>query len=234
MKKATILFLIIFFITGCGNNADYTLEIMPDTIKETTTITLKENDYNKANYLNDVFFISESNYNNEKESGSLIIQEIKTKDLNATYNSEDIFDKKIDNDKITLKFNYKKDTYETAKIFNSCFNKTYYDSTEEYYVIKGYDQFKCLYKDEIKIVINTKYKVIDSNADEIKQNKYIWYFNEENYLDHELHIQVSKQLKKKTGGNWKMYVLIVMGIIYIIYKILTKANPFFIGKNNEV
>lgn len=234
MKKIIMLLLITFFITGCEINSDYTLEILSDTIKESASVTLKENDYDKANYLNDVFSISTEYYDNENERGASIIKKIKTEELKATYDMSGSFDKTIKNDNITLNYNYNNDDYKVSKIFNYCFSETHYDSTDDYYAIKGYSQFKCLYKEEIKIVIKTDYRVIDSNADEINKNEYIWYFDEDNYMDHELYIQVSKQLKRKANNNWQMYVLIGIGIIFLIYKFFGKGNNFSIVKNNEV
>ena len=92
MKKIIILIFIIFFITGCENNSDYTLEMSSDSIKETAFLTLKDNDYEKANYLNDVFSISTEHYNSEKESGTAIIDQLKTKDLQATDYSNELLD----------------------------------------------------------------------------------------------------------------------------------------------
>lgn len=234
MKKTIMLLFIMFFITGCEKEADYTLEIFSDTIKETASITLKEDDYDKANYLNDIFSITSEQYDNDKDSGSSIISEIKKEELNATSEPDDLFQKSIKEDEITLNFNYNNDNYGISKIFTSCFNKTYYDSTEKYYVIKGYDRFKCLYKEEVKIAVKTDYKVIDSNADEINGNEYIWYFNEDNYIEHEVYLQVSKQLKRKSHITWKMYIAIAMLIIFILYKLINKKNTFSIKKNNEV
>lgn len=231
MKKAMILFLVIFFITGCDNEMDYTLEVSPKNIKETINLNLDNIDYEKANYLNDIFYLSTNQYNNE--SGEKFIKKIKTTDLNPIYDSDYIYTKTMEKNKIKLFYIYK-DNYNLSKVFNSCFNNIYYDNNENYYVIKGYEGFKCLYKDEIKVIIKTKYKVIDSNADEINNDKYIWYFNDDNYLENELYIQISKNKKQKLGGNWKMYILVIGLVIYIIFKIITRENIVIFKNNNEI
>ena len=232
MKKKILIFLMIMFITGCTDgNSDYTLEIYPDSIKENVHLMFDNNGYDKLNYLNDIFDFSTTNNN---ENNISVIEQLKTEDLQATSNGEDLFQKTIKNNQITLSYNYNSTNYKISNIFNTCFNNTYYDSTENYYVIKGYEGFRCLYKDEVKIVIKTDYKVIDSNANEINKNEYVWYINEDNYLENELYIQVSKKQKEILSKNWKMYVLIIGGIIYIVYKIITKENIFLFKKNNEV
>lgn len=234
MKKIIVFLLIIVFITGCKNEVDYILEVSPEHIKEKIHLILEDTDYDKVNYLNDVFYFSTNNYNNEKEKGIEIIKKIKTNNLKPIFDFDNTYyNKNVEENNITLEHIYNNNYY-LSTVFNSCFNNTYYDSTKDYYVIKGYDGFKCLYKDEIKVIIKSKYKIIDSNADKINKNEYIWYFNNDNYLDNELYIQISKHQKSKISGNWKMYVLIAGILIYIILKTITKENVVIFKKNNEI
>ena len=44
---------------------------------------------------------------------------------------------------------------------------------ENYYVIKGYNSFKCVFDKKTVVSIKTDYRVIDSNADKVRGNKYI-------------------------------------------------------------
>lgn len=236
MKKTLIYILIIFFITGCKNenNSDYTLEIFPDRITETINLKLNDGNYEYANYLNDIFSISNITNNDKITKGKDVINKLKDNNLKATTINNNFFNKQINKNKITLSYDHEDNEYKNSIVFNSCFSKTYYDSTDNYYVIKGYDQFKCLYKDKIEVIIKTDHKVIDSNANKVKNNEYIWYFNEENYMNQDLYIQVSKTKLNEKNSFWKLYLIITIVIIYIIYKLFDNVILRLLNKNNEI
>ena len=143
--------------------------------------------------------------------------------------------KNIQNNKIELSYLYKNDTFQHSYIFNTCFDDFYYNSTNDYYIINGSGSFKCLINKKVKIAIKSDYLVIDSNADKVNGNTYIWNFNTKNNLDHELYIQISKKYKAPKNNNNNLIVIIailISGILF--YKFIIKKEKITLNHNNDV
>lgn len=231
LKKIIYLIILLFLITGC--TSDYELKITPNNIEETVNFTLKDNDYDKAILINRIFTISDIYYDDETEMGKHVINLLRTEQFQPTYLAEDFYTKKVEKNKINMSYTYKDDSYEGSNIFNFCFGDTYYDSTDEYYVLNGYNSFKCLLKDKMQFTITTDYRVINSNADKVIGNKYIWNFNRDNNMDHDLYIQISKNYKRKKLNIFPIIIIITIILLIIIYKIFIKDRKYF-QKNNEI
>lgn len=232
MKRIVGLLLVLLMVTGCSN--DYKLKINPSSISEEINFSISDTDTEKAVLINELFRVTNINYENESDMGEYVIDRLRNDNLSVGYNIDDFYTKTVDGDDITLTYTYKDDSYDNSNVFNSCFGSTYFESTEDYYVINGYDQFKCLVKDKVKIVIETDYRVIDSNADKVRGNKYIWYFTEDNNLEHDLYIQVSKKYERKITNYFPLIMMIGIILGVIIYKFVIKKRGFKFNSNNDV
>lgn len=234
MKKIVGLLLILVMVTGCSE--DYKLKINQDSISEEINFSIGDNDTEKAVLINELFRITDINYENESDMGEFVIDRLRNDNLGVGYDIDDFYTKTVDGDDIILSYTYKEGSYGNSNAFNSCFGNIYFDSNEDYYVINGYNQFKCLVKDKVKVVVETDYRVIDSNADKVIGNKYVWYFTKDNNLEHDLYIQVSKKYKRR-GSNY-FTMIIVGGIIigFVIYKFVFKKDNFRLkfNSNNDV
>lgn len=232
MKKILFLILTLGLLTGCGS--DYELKVNKYSIEEKAQVKLKNNDYDKAVLLNEIFRVTNINYDDDTEMGKYVIDQLRNNKLSPGYNLDGNLNKKITNNKISLSYTYKNDEFSSSNIFNSCFKDTYYDSTDDYYIIKGYNSFKCMIKDKMQISIKSDYRVIDSNADKVKGNKYIWYFNRNNNTDHDLYIQISKKYMAPKPNYWGITFLLAIAIGFIIYKFFIKKDRINFRSNNEV
>lgn len=234
MKKIVGLLLILVMVTGCSE--DYKLKINQDSISEEINFSIGDNDTEKAVLINELFRITDINYENESDMGEFVIDRLRNDNLGVGYDIDDFYTKTVDGDDITLSYTYKEDDYNNSNVFNSCFGDTYFESDDNYYVINGDNQFKCLVKDKVKVVVETDYRVIDSNADKVIGNKYVWYFTKDNNLEHDLYIQVSKKYKRRGSNYFPM--IIVGGIIigFVIYKFVFKKDKFRLkfNSNNDV
>lgn len=231
MKKIVGLLLILVFVTGCSD--DYVLKINPNSIEEEINFSIGNDDTEKAILINELFRVTDINYEDDSAMAGYVIDRLRNYDLSPGYNIENFYTKRVDGDKITLSYIYDEYNYDNSNVFNSCFGDVYFDSNEDYYVINGYNQFKCLVKDKVKVVIKTDYRVINSNADKVDGDKYIWYFTGNNNLDHDLYIQVSKKYKRKKMSYWSFYVIVGLIVGFIIYKFfIRKDRPSFISNND--
>lgn len=232
MKKIVFLVLGCFLVTGCSS--DYELKVNKYSMEENVEFTLKDDDYDKANLINGLFKISDINYDNENEMGRFVIDKLRNDKLSPGDNLEGFYNKEKRNNKISLSYIYKNDDYNSSYIFNNCFGDIYYDSTDDYYVINGYNSFKCLIKDKVSVSIKSDYRVIDNNADKIRGNEYIWYFDRKNNINHDLYIQISKEYMAPKSNYWGIIIFFVIIIGFVIYKFFIKKDSINFWKNNEV
>ena len=120
------------------------------------------------------------------------------------------------------------DEYSKAFVPNSCFSSfNFIKEDDKYYFIADGD-FLCrhianVYFDSLDIVISTNHVVIQDNADEKKNGKYIWHVNPDSET-FSLNFVVSSQVR---GGNFKSYFwgvfsIVGIGVIVCIYIIKIK------------
>lgn len=209
MKKFILLILIII-CTGC--TATYEININNNnkiyeklSIEETNTsiFDLK---------LDDGYTIKET-YENIKSSNEFT-------SMGAT------IENKITNNKLEL--NYKKELdinkYLNSDILNQCYDNPTFEVTDEYFYIDSGVYFSCFeyydYLDSLKIILKTNHKVLSNNADEIKNDKYIWNITKSNYEDKNIEIKLSMTEYKKSYTSIIITVivftiLIIVGIIVL-------------------
>lgn len=232
IKRIIMLCFMCLLISGC--HADYELSVSNDAIEDKVHFTLKSDDYEKAIFINQLFQLSNMQYTNDEEIGKVVIDKLRNDTLIPGYNIDGAYVRKVKNDDISLSFLYQGDSFERSYIFNNCFDSFIYDSNSNYYVIQGAGAFKCLVNDKEKIVIQSDYRVIDHNADQVIGNKYIWNFDRNNNLNHELYIQISKKYKAPKNNYWSFIVLGIILVGMFIYRFFLKKDRKSIFKNNEV
>ena len=230
MRKIYLL-LILFLLTGCGNS--YELEINKNSLTENVYFTLKPNDYSNAVLMKKIFNIGDKYYDDDRQMGEYVINYIKENDLQSLDGK--YYQKKIDGNQVSLNYTYSKEKFPDSIVFNSCFGDTYYEKTKNYYVIKGYNSFKCVFDKKTVVSIKTNYRVIDSNADKVRGNKYIWVFDSNNNLNHELYIQVSNKYRKEHGNYFPLIITVIAIFIVLLVSIYKRNGKIFkFRSNNDV
>lgn len=224
MNKKIISLFFILFLTGCSNQTTYNLKINDNQIKETINVALPDTDYERALKLNNLFDILP--YQITDPAGKDVIEYIKTNDLRVSDELDATYTKKITKKNLKLSHDFTLYKYKDALIPRRCFEKIYFDETDDYYVINGYNQFKCVLDEETSVSIQTNYRVIETNADKVAGNKYTWIYNQENKDNHELYIQFSKTNKRKY-----INYPIVLGIMIILIILLGIKTIFWIIKS---
>ncbi len=201
MKKYIIL---LFILLCCGCSAKYEISFIDDNISDSLTVTYPRNGQTDSqindNFSNSFYSIGRSNLYNFKNLS----------------NDNDVI--------INLSYNYSSDFYKSSNIPNSCFEHFKFMNDDDKYYLFASGTFKCgyyayEYLDSLDIIINTNHDVIENNADEVIDDKYIWHVNtaDNNF---ELKFITSKEFhteKKKINYQFLMYVSIsVISFLLVI------------------
>lgn len=158
MKKIKCLFIVflIVFVTGCTSNYDLNLDV--DTIDEKLTISLPESEYI-------------DNYDTLTANKSVF-------DDGSVFYDIEVFEND-DNYLITYSHNYNHEDYFNSLNLNSCFSKINHDINGSIETI-SLQGFKCLQGENIRVIVDSKYKIYNSNAHIVNGNKNIWDINSDN------------------------------------------------------
>lgn len=206
----TVLFLLL--LTGCS--VEYNLDISKNEYIENIDIldgiiTLNGEDANKK--LNEII------RSNKTIGGPLY-----------GYNVEKI----LNNDQYGLKLNL--DNYDLST-FKTCFSNFDISMVNDYYILKGDSGFNCLNiwnKDyTIKININIDGKIIDSNANQVRNNIATWYIDSENdyvYLKYSLNDKNDKNNQNNLLGIILVCSLLIVIALIMVYIYIKNK------KNNEI
>ena len=180
--KIKILGIIVlaFLLTGCDVN--YYGEISENSFKEKTTIipdsSKKETIQNKnlESYLESFVgtkipsFYNADNYNGETESEK---EGVEYYEINSYQNGIQAF------------YDFNLYNLHRSLAMKECFNEINVQKNENIYRIntnnycKAFDKYSLL--DQVTIELLVNYDVLYSNADEVKENHYYWYLDQNNY-----------------------------------------------------
>lgn len=188
------------------------------------------------------------NFNDEIEEEIRVYTENKDIELVTQKQTEEFYER-LDDWERAYEY-YKREMYTdteyTGYKYTDTFNYEEYDATTQ--LRKCYEDFKftkndfielntsneflcaTYYKEvnSIDIIINSKYNIINSNADEKDGNKQIWHINKNNYKNKPiiLKIDTTKNAPKKKDNktNIKAILTFSLFIILIIAFIITKKK----------
>lgn len=228
MKRLFLLIIISLFLTGCKVEYNLTLD-------------------DKLNLLEDINVIS----SNEKDKESLANFSYNIP-IDATADDYDVFEKKIEtlkyynidknNDKMKINYKYnntKYDEYNNSMLVNMAYEyisvskindkELTLSTSKEFMLFNDYDTLE-----EVKITIETNYKVLSNNADEVNRHKYIWHLTRDNAYGKGIYLKVDTSIEELTffekllRGDYfntftiSLFILIIGSIIYIFLK--NKSN----------
>lgn len=203
MKKYFILFLLFFL---CGCSVKYNIEFKDDKIYENFSIAL----------------------DNSTEKNS--IKYFNTNDLYAKINPDmEKYKKEVlkEDEKTNFKYSYVYDIedYNNSMALSSCFQGYNVLKENNYYLLSTSEGLKCMTSDfstiihNLDIVIETNHKLIDTNADEILDNKYIWHVDKSNYKTKSIKLKVyqNKYVFNYKGKMTKIIIVVVSITCIILF-----------------
>lgn len=184
MKKTIFIITLLLLLTGCKIEYKIDLNNLLD-IKESTEILLTTEE-DKIKLDNFDLYIPIN-----KETDDYGAFEIKRDDLEY-YNS------KKEDETITFNYKFKKEEYD--KYINSTFVNLAYDYVsisevnDSTLVLSTSKEFllfeKYLDLEEVKVTINTDYKVLSNNADEVNNHDYTWIITKDNAYGKGIYLKI--------------------------------------------
>ena len=188
MKKAVILLLMIFLLSGC--DAIYQAEITDDGIIESSYFLANENDTYSTN--------PDPIENPNGPSKTPSIDEIIDAYYNQDYPAFDNDNSKKDyyqKDKISyedrlglnLKYTYSLADYGKSSLIHYCYDNVKIEKSKKYLIIDISDSSKCFTQDIYEQLDSLTIKItspgiVESNADSISGNTYVWTLTKDDNL----------------------------------------------------
>ena len=188
IKKILLMFILILLLSGCS--VEYNVSLENDSFKESGSLIEKKE--NKDNVSKNGFSFEEQiNYTYQSMHDVLNGQEMeKTQSFEL---------KKIDTDKeigLTYSNELKQNKYYLSPIIRQCYDNVSVKNSNNNIKISTGNYFKCFDYYELlnNVTVNftTNYKVVNNNADEIKDNTYTWFINKNNFKNKEISIEIDK------------------------------------------
>ena len=237
-----IKFLIVcavFFMTGCTVN--YDLTISNGMFDENVQIV----DYNTGNWDVPKNYALSHDLSTYRELVEMYVDEQliinSTKDRNDVYRKELIDEENILG--LNLSYKYNMDKFKNSTLAYTCYKYFSVDENENIYTISTSKKFTCFNNiypllGGVNLNIKTDYKVLEHNADSVKNGVYTWNITKDNSDDKQILIKF--EMKEKnfnienvlTESNMTL-VIILLGITILggvlFYYIFTKNK-----KNNII
>ncbi len=238
MKKIFCFIILLFLTSGC--EVTYELNINGDNFEETTSI-VETNEINLNTYFNDITYNDLFDIYIKKPipvSNDYEIQPDSDEEMEGVsyYDKED-----LSNDNqvgLSLTNTFSSSGIQDSTVINNNYNRFIKATIDDHIVLStgerlsAFDQYSTL--DEVTIKITTDHEVIEHNADEIEDNTYIWYVNQDNYTDKSIYfeIEASSSVEEEEGFFQNAWIiLVILGgilslavIIFIFIIIKQKIN----------
>lgn len=188
MKKILLMFILIIMLSGCS--VEYNVNFEDESFKENGYLIENKE---KKDYVskNGFTFEEQIEYTYQSMHDILNGQETeKTRSFEL---------KRIDTNKeigLTYSNELKQNNYYLSPIIRQCYDNVKITNEQNNIKISTGNYFKCFDYYELlsDVTVNfvTNYKVINNNADEIKDNTYIWTINKNNFKNKEISIEMDK------------------------------------------
>ena len=117
-----------------------------------------------------------------------------------------------------VNFNLNKTTLDDLSIVYECFSKHTYKEDDNSIYYYAFGDYTCDYLDEdSSFILETKTKVVESNANDKSVDKYIWNLNSKEVKENGIYFQIMKEnkIEKKDSSLIPWYIKLILSIMVI-------------------
>ena len=199
-KKELFLIVLVLLLTGC--KANYILKYENGEFSEHLEIVSDEDNYQEDE--------AHPTYDNLKKNDTSAV-----KDGSEKW----IVDKDSTMYDIKISHNLNKTTLDDLSIVYECFSKHTYKEDDNSIYYYAFGDYTCDYLDEdSSFILETKTKVVESNANDKSVDKYIWNLNSKEVKENGIYFQIMKEnkTKKKDSSLIPWYIKLVLSIIVVV------------------
>lgn len=225
MKKSIYLLLIILLLTSCKVEYHLDVDKSLELVENIRLISTNEIDTEKIATFNQYTPIN-------IEIDDISAYKEKKKDIEY-YD----FKKGKDNTQIEFNYNYNIDKFNNNIFANNCYEYVTTTQKDNILILSTSKEFLCFDKydnlEEVTVIIKSKYKLKETNADEKKKHEYIWNITKSNQNNKYLYLSLDTTKedltfleKLKEGAYLNIFTLSVILFIIgvIIYSFLKKKG----------
>ncbi|MBQ8681569.1 MAG: hypothetical protein IJ509_01500 [Bacilli bacterium] len=226
-KRLLVLIMMLLSLSGCKVEYQIDLDKYLNINENINVIAVTDSVKNQINEFN--LYIPIDKNVNEYESYKTKTEKLEyynsKKDdniLNFSYKfSNDNYQEYMNSNLVNL-------AYEYVSISKTSDNILVLSTGKEFMLFDKYQELK-----EVKITINTNYKVLVDNADTKEKHSYTWVVTPENAYGKSIYLKVDTAIEDLniferiiTGSSFDIFSvsLIVFLIIYIVYKFLKRRS----------
>lgn len=217
MKKVLYLLGLTIILTGC--TANYNLTIDEKSVKEDFTLTIERNNFDASIFHSEG--VSHIDWSDDPSNG--YVNELTE-----------------DEDNYYLKFDLTNE--ENGLYLNQCYSNVNLTEEDDTITLSTDKVFNCMYDehhgklDEATINVITKLKVLESNADSVEGNKYIWKIDMTNYQNKPIKIVLKKNFKLEnlmSENDASIMMAIIVAPILVIAIVIVSVIKYKFKKSNN-
>ena len=224
MIKKIILILFVVLLTGC--QIKYELNFNGDNLIEKINVKISNENERQINDLKK--YTAFSIFDNSTQK----LYKTKFNDGRSYFTAD-------------YEYTYNFDEFRHALYIKNCFDAFSFITDNDDYILSTSKGFKCMFVDynevdSVEIIITSNHEIIESNADELKNNKLIWNINDENAKDKQIYVKFGKL--KDLSFFEKIFNFIIdnlltisiFGGLFVIIAIVIVIIVVIGKKNNEI
>lgn len=216
MKKIFILFILLFFVTGCSGKVIF--DFTEENIKSNVEIVFNQEEF--KNYINEGSVHSEGRFDTKESTEEFIVEKykelsfiaLKIGDKYEYFQNEkyEILDNQY---KYSFKYDYNYDNFKDNSLMKDCFEYFFVEEDENFYHYNIKGSYTCSEAKNIKLIVKSENKNIRSNSTNIKDDQHSWNIEEDN---NNIVFTVSKENKEENNKSRGIGTMQIVGIILII------------------
>ena len=224
MIKKIILILFVVLLTGC--QIKYELNFNGDNLIEKINVKISNENERQINDLKK--YTAFSIFDNSTQK----LYKTKFNDGRSYFTAD-------------YEYTYNFDEFRHALYIKNCFDAFSFITDNDDYILSTSKGFKCMFVDynevdSVEIIITSNHEIIESNADELKNNKLIWNINDENAKDKQIYVKFGKL--KDLSFFEKIFNFImnniltisIFGGMFILIVVVVVVIVVIGKKNNEI